>query len=82
MAIGAHDYIDKMLVKKYAQEKVDNHEQTVSMVNPEKMMSAMNDYASMSRNMFALTNKLNQACSRINARNARYTNPIKLRQAA
>ena len=26
MAIGAKDFIDKLLVEKYAQEKVDNHE--------------------------------------------------------
>lgn len=77
MAIGARDYIDQLLVKKYAQEKVDNHENTTSMVNPEKMMSVMNDYASMSRNMFVLSQKLNTACSRINARTARYaSSPI------
>ena len=81
MAIGAFDYIDKMLVKKYAQEKVDNPENVSSMVNPEKMMSAMNDYAAMSRNMFALNQQLSKACYRINARTARYTNPI-LRKAA
>ena len=81
MAIGARDRIDQMLVKKYAQQQVDNHENTVSMVNPEKMMSAMNDYASMSRNMFVLNQRLNTACSRLNARTARYaTSPI--RQAA
>ena len=40
--------------EQYAQEKVDNHENTISMVNPEKMMSPMNDYAAMSRNMFVL----------------------------
>ena len=81
MAIGARDRIDQMLVKKYAQTQVDNHENTVSMVNPEKMMSAMNDYAAMSRNMFVLSQKLNTACSRLNARTARYaTSPI--RQAA
>ena len=81
MAIGARDRIDQMLVKKYAQTQVDNHENTVSMVNPEKMMSAMNDYASMSRNMFVLSQKLNTACLRLNARSARYaTSPI--RQAA
>ena len=81
MSIGARDRIDQMLVKKYAQQQVDNHENTVSMVNPEKMMSAMNDYASMSRNMFVLSQKLNTACSRLNARSARYaTSPI--RQAA
>lgn len=72
MAIGAHDYIDQLLVKKYAQEKVDNHDETPSMVNPEKMMEAMNDYASMSRNMFALSQKLNSACYAINAQSAKY----------
>ena len=84
MAIGARDYIDKMLVKKYAQQQVDNHENTVSMVNPEKMMSAMNDLVSMSRNMFVLNQQLNIACSRLNAKTARYaTNPVKaLQQAA
>ena len=77
MAIGARDYIDQLLVKKYAQEKVDNHENTISMVNPEKMMSAMNDYAAMSRNMFVLNKQLNSACSRLNARTDRYsTSPI------
>lgn len=71
MAIGARDYIDQLLVKKYAQEKVDNTDMT-SMVSPEKMMSAMNDYASMHRNMFVLSQNLNKACARVNARNARY----------
>ena len=83
MAIGARDYIDQLLVKKYAQEKVDNHENTVSVVNPEKMMSAMNDYASMSRNMFVLSQKLSSACARVNARSARYvTSPTSLQNLA
>jgi 3-methyladenine DNA glycosylase AlkC len=82
MAIGAKDYIDQLLVKKYAKEQVDNHENTKSLINPEKMMSAMNDYASMSRNMFVLNQRLNNACSRLNARSARYTRPIQLQQAA
>lgn len=73
MAIGAKDYIDQLLVKKYSQEKVDNHDGAESMVNPEKMMEAMSDYASMHRNMFALSQKLNTACYAINARTARYT---------
>ena len=77
MAIGARDRIDQLLVKKYAQERVDNHEAMTSMINPEKMMSAMNDFASMHRNMFVLSQRLNQACSRINARTARYaTNTV------
>ena len=72
MAIGARDYIDQLLVKKYAQEKVDNHENTISMVNPEKMMSAMNDYAATVRNMMELRQRLNITCYAINARTARY----------
>lgn len=72
MAIGAQDYIDQLLVKKYAQEKVDNHDAIESMVNPEKMMEAMNDYSSMSRNMFALNQKLSAACYAINAVSAKY----------
>lgn len=72
MAIGAQDYIDQLLVKKYAQEKVDNHDAIESMVRPEKMMDAMNDYSNMSRNMFALSQKLTQTCMAINARSAQY----------
>lgn len=73
MAVGAEDYIDQLLVKKYAEEKVDNHENMESMVDPQKMMSAMNDYASMSRNMMVLKQRLNIACYAINARTAKYT---------
>lgn len=72
MAIGPEDYIDQLLVKKYAQEKVDNHDGTPSMVNPEKMMEAMTDYASMSRNMFVLSQKLTNTCYAIKAANAQY----------
>jgi len=72
MSIGAEDYIDQLLVKKYAEEKVDNHENMESMVEPEKMMDAMNDYAEMYRNMMNLKQRLNIACYAINARTARY----------
>ena len=72
MSVGAEDYIDQLLVKKYAVEKVDNHDDMESMVDPEKMMSAMNDYAGMYRNMMALKQRLNIACYAVNARNAKY----------
>ena len=72
MAVGARDQIDQLLVKKYANEKVDNHENTVSMVDPKKMYEAMNDYASMHRNMLEMKMKLQQACYSINARSAKY----------
>lgn len=74
MAIGARDTIDQLLVQKYAEEKVDNHENLTSMVDPEKMMSAMRDYAAMQANMFALSQRLQKACYSINARTAKYKN--------
>jgi hypothetical protein len=72
MGVGAEDYIDKMLVQKYQEEKVDNHDGTESMVDPQKMLEAMNDYASTLRNMVQLRQRLNIACYAINARTARY----------
>ena len=72
MAVGARDYIDKLLVKKYANEKVDNHDALESMVDANKMLEAMNDVATIQRNMFALSRRLNSACYAINARTARY----------
>lgn len=72
MTVGAEDYIDQLLVKKYAEEKVDNHDSMESMIDPNKMMSAMNDYASMYRNMMSLKQRLSIACYAINARTARY----------
>ena len=72
MGVGADDYIDKMLVQKYQEEKVDNHDNMESMVDPNKMMEAMNDYAATLRNMMELRQRLNIACYAINARTARY----------
>ena len=76
MAVGARDYIDKLLVKKYADEKVDNHESLESMVDPKKMLEAMNDVAEVQRNMFALSPRLCSTCYAINAKTARYKRGI------
>ena len=72
MAVGARDYIDKLLVKKYADEKVDNHDSIHLVVDPQKMLEAMDDVASIQRNMFALSQKLSNTCYAFNARAARY----------
>ena len=79
MGIGAEDYIDKMLVQKYQEEKVDNHDNTESMVDPNKMLEAMNDYAATLRNMVELRQRLNIACYAINARTARYRRSMGMR---
>ena len=72
MAIGARDQIDQLLVRKYAAEKVDNHENKPSLVEADKMLAAMNDYAQVHRDMLALKIKLSSACSGIIAKNAKY----------
>ncbi len=72
MAVGARDYIDKLLVKKYADEKVDNHDAMESMVDPKKMLDAMNDVATIQRNMFMMSQKLCAVCYAVNAKSARY----------
>ena len=80
MAIGARDYIDKLLVQKYSNEKVDNHEAMESMVDPQKMLEAMNDLAAVQRNMFALSRKLTSTCYAVNARAARYQDKSAVRR--
>lgn len=72
MAVGAQDYIDQLLVKKYSKEKVDNHDAIVSMVNPEKMMETMTDYSNMSRNMLAMNQRLGNICAKVKAMNTPY----------
>ncbi len=72
MAIGARDYIDRLLVKKYANEQVDNHDSIENVVDAEKMLEVMNDLAMVQRNMFVMSEKLYNTCYAINAKAARY----------
>lgn len=74
MAVGARDYIDKLLVEKYAQEKVDNHEDNAltSKISAEDMMSAMNTTANSYRDMLALSSRLTMVCYGVIAKSARY----------
>lgn len=74
MSIGARDFIDKLLVEKYAQEKVDNHEENayVSKVSVDDMYSAMNIAANNYRTMLALNKKLTMACYGVVAKTAKY----------
>lgn len=69
MSIGAKDRIDKLLVKKYAQKQVDNHDLTANkMVDPEKMMSAMNDYAAVQQNIMFMSNRITDICAGLRAK--------------
>ena len=74
MAVGARDFIDKLLVEKYAQEKVDNHEDgaLVSKVSAEDMYQSMNISANNYRTMLALNNRLTMVCYGVVAKSAKY----------
>ena len=74
MAIGERDFIDKLLVEKYAQEKENNHEEgtLVSKVSADDMMSAMNSSANNFRTMLALNNRLTMVCYGVVAKSAKY----------
>ena len=74
MPIGARDYIDKLLVEKYSQEKVDNHDEgaMISKVSANDMMTAMNTSANNYRNMLLLNQRLSMVCYGVVAKSARY----------
>ena len=74
MAIGARDFIDRLLVDKYAQEKVDNHDPDalVSKVSADEMYESMNISANNYRTMLALNNRLTMVCYGIVAKTAKY----------
>ena len=74
MAIGARDFIDKLLVEKYAQEKVDNHDtdSLVSKISAEDMLGAMKASSDTYRTMLALNNRLTMVCYGVVAKSAKY----------
>ena len=74
MAIGARDFIDKLLVEKYASEKVDNHDEDslVSRVSADDMFEAMNASANHYRTMLALNSRLTTVCYGVVAKSAKY----------
>ena len=74
MAVGARDYIDKLLVEKYSQEKVDNHDEggLISRISANDMLTAMNTSANHYKNMIALNQRLAMVCYGVVAKSARY----------
>ena len=58
MAVGAQDNLDRALVKKYQSLKVDNAVIQSSMIDPNKLMDTMNDYANAHMEAFRIQNAL------------------------
>lgn len=83
MAIGASSKLDAELVKKYSKLKVDNPD-TTKLVDSQKVLSAMNDYAMMQRSMMDMNSRLKEICSSVTSKSAVYMkinfNPPKLRR--
>lgn len=79
MAIGAKDKIDALLVKKYQGLKVDNPVIQTSMVDPNKMLEAMNDFASVHMSALQLQQQLKSTCIKAISLNIQYrkSRPIK-----
>ena len=74
MSIGAKDFIDKLLVEKYSQEKVDNHDSNAleSKVSADDMLTAMNYSADSFKTMLALNERLTRVCYGVVSRGAKY----------
>ena len=74
MAIGAREFIDKLLVDKYAQEQVDNHNEDalVSKVDADDMLYAMNASSQTYKTMLALNNRLTTVCYGVVSKSAKY----------
>ena len=72
MAIGARDFIDKLLVEKYAQEKVDNHDNLESKFSPDEVMDVMNLASHNAINYLKLSQRLAVVCYAVNSKAAKY----------
>ena len=72
MAIGANDKLDKALVRKYASLKVDNAIVQSSIIDPNKLMEAMNDYANAHMEAFRIQQSLRDVCQKAMSMNIQY----------
>jgi len=82
MAVGAKDFIDKLLVEKYAKEQVDNHNQTDSKYTPDEVFEVMNHASCNAINYFKLSQRLAIACYAVNAKAAQYRSIKPVNQGA
>ena len=72
MAIGAKDKIDALLVKIYQGLKVDNPVIQTSMVDPNRMLEAMNDFAAIHMNAINIQQQLKDTCIKAISLNIQY----------
>ncbi len=73
MAVGAQDKLDRALVKKYQSLKVNNAIVQTSMIDPNKLMNTMNDYANAHMQAFRIQQTLRDICTKAITMNIQYT---------
>lgn len=71
MAVGAQDNIDRELVCKYANIKVDNSE-SGRLIDSQTMLGVMTDYANLQRDMMEMDKKLKEICSSATSKSIKY----------
>ncbi len=74
MTIGAREFIDKLLVEKYSNTQVENHDANAleSKVSADDMMYAMNTSAANFKTMLALNKRLTSVCYGVVSKSAKY----------
>jgi hypothetical protein len=74
MTIGAREFIDKLLVEKYSNTQVENHDANAleSKVSADDMMYAMNASAANFKTMLALNKRLTSVCYGVVSKSAKY----------
>lgn len=86
MAVGAKDYIDQLLVQKYATERVNNHEAAESKFSPNEVMAVMDSYSCVNRSFVSGSSGVNlqKLCGAVVAKaaygNSAYRNTQKERE--
>ena len=83
MTIGAREFIDKLLVEKYSNTQVENHNEDalVSRIDADDMMYAMNASAANFKSMLALNKRLTTVCYGVVAKSAKYVSTEELTPA-
>lgn len=73
MSIGPKDSLEEFIVKRYAQKQMNLPRVAESVVDPDKMMLSMNNYAIAGKCMAAIGRRISSISYAINAANADYS---------
>lgn len=73
MPIGPKDSLEEFIVKRYAQKQMNQPKVAESVVDPDKMMLSMNNYAVAGKCMAVIGRKISALSYALNAANADYS---------